>query len=111
MAEAEVVAAEAGKEVKEKKIPELKSPAVRLPDEIRGVIATYCAESGMSFSVRSCHLWVDHLKQLGKIPADMEVDMTPSRGGGWTKIKEENDGLKDQIAKLEAQLQKLAKGK
>jgi hypothetical protein len=93
------VAQEKAKEKADKPLPALKSPTVNLLDEIRGIIAVWCKESGISFAVQSQVLWIDFLAGIGKIKKDQVEALklaatTAKKGGGGGKLKAENEDLK-----------------
>ena len=105
MAKAEDVASEKV----EKELPTLASPAVRVPVEIRGIVAKHCAESKVSFSERSVMLWVDYLKRQGLVKKDAVIEYKV-RGGG-PKLREELVKKDGELAKLRAELAALKAGK
>lgn len=91
-----------------KPLPAMVSPTVNLAEEIRQVVAVRCREKDESFSVKTNQLWIVLLKQEKLIPADLEVDLTPKRGGGAVQKEKieaqqtEIDALKKQLADLKA---------
>lgn len=91
-----------------KPLPELRSPMTRLPEETRKIIARWCRDSGMSFSLKTNELWIVFLKATKLIPADLAIDLTAKRGG--YSFREKEKGYQDEIAELRKLLE-TAKGK
>lgn len=95
--DAETAAAKAAKP-----LPELRSPMTRLPEETRKIIAQWCRDNSMSFSLKTNELWIAFLKSAKLIPADLKIDLTTKRGG--YSFREKEKGYQDEIAALQAQL-------
>jgi len=94
-----------------KALPALRTPMVKLPEEIRTTIAEYCRENETSFSRLTAQMWVDKLKAEKKIPADMVVDLTSKRGPGGGASKAQLEEAMAVIATLEQEIEALKKGK
>ena len=90
----------------EKPLPTLAAPTVSLPMEIRQTIALRQKELGESFSISTTKLWVELLKKEKRIAADLEIDLTPKRGGGFAVLKEAKETLENEVARLKAELAK-----
>jgi len=74
----------------------LRSPMVKLPDEIRMVISRWCRENDISFASKSRQLWLEFLKKEKLVPQDLELKVRSSR----------EDDLLKRIKELEAELAK-----
>lgn len=101
--DAEAAAAKAAKP-----LPELRSPMTRLPEETRKIIAQWCRDNNVSFSLKTNELWIAFLKGLKLIAADLKIDLTAKRGG--YSFREKEQSYQDEIEKLKAALA-VAKGK
>ncbi len=97
-------------EAKAKKpLPELQSPMTRLPDEIRKIIAKWCANNNTSFSRKTVLFWIDFLKSAKLIPVDLKIDLEPKRGG--YSFREKETTYQNKIAELEKALAAAKAGK
>ncbi len=86
-----------------KPLPELRSPMTRLPEETRKIIAQWCKDNAMSFSLKTNELWITFLKGIKLIPADLKIDLARR---GISSFKEKEQSYKDEIAELQEQLKK-----
>ena len=101
--EAEAAAVKAAKP-----LPELRSPMTRLPEETRKIIAQFCRDNSISFSLKTNELWIAFLKGAKLIAADLKIDLSAKRGG--YSFREKEKGYQDEITKLKEELA-AAKGK
>lgn len=99
------------KETKDKPLPMLMSPTVRLIEPIRPLVVQWCHDKDTSFSVQSNLLWIDFLTGLGTINASevgaLKVEaVTLRKGGGSFRVKAaelaaEVERLKAKVASLQ----------
>ncbi|KKL86055.1 hypothetical protein LCGC14_1948560 [marine sediment metagenome] len=95
--------AEAAEAKAAKPLPELRSPMTRLPEETRKVIAQWCRDNSMSFSLKTNELWIAFLKVSKLIAADLKIDLTAKRGG--YSFREKEKGYQDEITELKKLLE------
>ncbi len=111
MATAEIVNGKK-KEDKKKELPTLASPGVRVPEDLRKVIAERCVAENVSFSERSIKLWITYLQGKKLVPADYVLQARAQGGGGGGKVKKLTEDLvarDNEIAALNKKIADLRK--
>ncbi len=93
--------------LREKPLPEMVSPMVRLDLSLRKHVAMYCREAGQSFSILTEQMWVDKLKKEGCLRETFELPAKMSYGRGGKTVA----AYKEEIANLKARIAGVREGK
>lgn len=93
---------------KEKPLPKLNQPTVKLIEPIRERVVSWCHDHSTSFSIQGNVLWIDFLAKEGLIEAaeveSLKKEATTLRKGGGNGYKAKAEAMEAEIAQLKTKL-------